>query len=53
MSAALQAATRWALRDAAMRTERIYYWAPLVPLGTHYRAPGRQRLPPPIVPATS
>jgi hypothetical protein len=36
VSTALQAATRWFLRDAAARGDRIHHWAPLVPLGTHY-----------------
>jgi CHAT domain/Tetratricopeptide repeat len=36
VSAALHAATRWLLRDDAMRAERVHHWAPLVPLGTHY-----------------
>jgi tetratricopeptide (TPR) repeat protein len=36
VSAALQAATRWVLRDEAVRAERIHHWAPLVPFGTHY-----------------
>jgi tetratricopeptide (TPR) repeat protein len=35
-SAALHTATRWLLRDDAMRAERIHHWAQLVPLGTHY-----------------
>jgi tetratricopeptide (TPR) repeat protein len=33
---ALHIATRWVLRDEAVRSERIYHWAPLVPLGTLY-----------------
>ena len=36
LPAALHAATRWALSDEAIRAGRIYLWAPLVALGTHY-----------------
>jgi tetratricopeptide (TPR) repeat protein len=36
VSAALYGATRWILRDDAVRAERIHHWAPLVPFGTHY-----------------
>ncbi|HUZ24633.1 MAG TPA: hypothetical protein VMV07_12810 [Streptosporangiaceae bacterium] len=36
LPAALHAATRWILGDAAVRAERIYHWAPLVPIGTVY-----------------
>jgi tetratricopeptide (TPR) repeat protein len=31
---ALHAATRWILSDAAVRSERVHHWAPLVPFGT-------------------
>ena len=34
--AALQAATRWILEDAGVRSELIHHWAPLVPIGTLY-----------------
>jgi tetratricopeptide (TPR) repeat protein len=31
---ALHDATRWILSDDSIRSERVYHWAPLVPLGT-------------------
>jgi tetratricopeptide (TPR) repeat protein len=33
---ALHKATTWILQDPAVRAERIYHWAPLVPFGTFY-----------------